>query len=137
MMLVALVIVIATIVVVLWPLFRARPTVPTGQSWERDRLDALLSRRDSALDAIRDLDFEYRLGNLSDGDYLELRERYRERAAEVLRRLDRVAGPASLAQRLVQARDSSSPRCPRCGEPVAGESERCGHCGGLLERGPS
>ena len=80
----------ATMAVILWPLLRARPAMATGQSWERDRLDSLLSRRDSAYDAIRDLDFEYHLGNLSEADYLELRERYRERAAGVLRRLDRL-----------------------------------------------
>lgn len=87
-----LVIVAATVAAILWPLFRARPGSDTGQSWERDRLDALLSRRDSAYDAIRDLDFEYHLGNLSEADYLELRERYRERAAGVLRRLNRLDG---------------------------------------------
>ena len=83
-----LLIVSATMAVILWPLFRARPAPDTGQSWERDRLDSLLSRRDSAYDAIRDLDFEYHLGNLSEADYLELRERYRERAAAVLRRVE-------------------------------------------------
>ena len=85
-----LVIIGATLAAVLWPMFRARPAPDTGQSWERDRLDSLLSRRDSAYDAIRDLDFEYHLGNLSEADYLELRDRYRERAAGVLRRLDRL-----------------------------------------------
>ena len=95
-----LLIVSATIAVVLWPLLRARPAPDTGQSWERDRLESLLSRRDSAYDAIRDLDFEYRLGNLSEADYLELRERYRERAAGVLRRLERLdrSSPVSMEE---------------------------------------
>ena len=105
-----LLIISATMAVILWPLFRARPAPDTGQSWERDRLDSLLSRRDSAYDAIRDLDFEYRLGNLSEADYLELRERYRERAAGVLRRLERL--------------DSSSPASEVEGQPVEIEHER-------------
>ncbi len=85
---VALVIVMASVAVVLWPLFRIRPIEASEHSWERDRLEGLLARRDSAYAAIQDLDFEYRLGNLSEGDYLELRERYRERAGRVLQRLD-------------------------------------------------
>ncbi|MBF8266545.1 MAG: hypothetical protein HW388_53 [Dehalococcoidia bacterium] len=97
----------ATVAVVLWPLFRARPAPDTGQSWERDRLESLLSRRDSAYDAIRDLDFEYHLGNLSEADYLELRERYRERAAGVLRRLERLDGsiPGSMEKGQPQEAD--------------------------------
>lgn len=47
--------------------------------------------RDAAYAAIKDLEFEYQLGNLSDEDYRQLREEYVERAARALRRLERSA----------------------------------------------
>src|SRR5690349_12728293 len=38
-----------------------------------------------AKQALRDVDFDYRLGNLDEGDYQELRQRYEERALLALR----------------------------------------------------
>src|SRR3990172_9536451 len=52
------------------------------------RREALLSQRDAAYAAIKELEFEHQLGNLSEQDFEDLRDRYRDRAAGVLQQLD-------------------------------------------------
>lgn len=71
-----------------YPLLRpARSLAVTGPIDGRRR-EEVLSRRDAAYAAIKELDFEYQLGNLSQQDYEDLRDRYRDRAAGVLQELD-------------------------------------------------
>src|SRR3990170_8251141 len=79
--------------------------------------DDLVSQRDTTYQALKDLEFEYNLGNLSDADYADLRERYRTQAAGILQRLDAAtedigpeeAPPAALA-------GSPGTTCPSCRE---------------------
>jgi hypothetical protein len=61
--------------------------------------DDLLAQRDSAYAAIKELEFEYHLGNLSQRDYEDLRARYRQRAADILRRLDAAEREAAAARK--------------------------------------
>lgn len=137
--LVALLIVIGAIGVVLWPLFRSKPVPYRGQSWERERLESLLARRDSAYDAIRDLEFEYQVGNLSKRDYLELRERYRLRAARVLEEMDGLppGEPPQEDKAEVSPRPDVPERdlCPACGQPREAGYRFCRHCGAMFEVG--
>jgi hypothetical protein len=52
---------------------------------------ALLEQKEAAVAALAELDFDHRLGNLSDSDYQDLRARYRSQAVEAFQALD-VAG---------------------------------------------
>ncbi len=49
--------------------------------------EAAADERDAAYTAIKDLEFEHELGNLSEEDYRELRAEYVERAARALQAL--------------------------------------------------
>ena len=51
---------------------------------EQERLE-LLERRDRALGALKELEFDHRTGKVSDEDYRELVGVLRQRAAEMLR----------------------------------------------------
>ncbi len=53
----------------------------------------LLARKEAALSALKELEFDYRTRKLSPEDYEELRTIYRLEAAEILKALDQ--GPAS------------------------------------------
>lgn len=72
-----------------YPLF-----TPTREenSPSSNALETLIAQRDSAYAAIRDLDFDFQLGKLSESDYRTLRERYKARAASVLQQIDAVSG---------------------------------------------
>lgn len=55
------------------------------------RLKALHARKESLYSAIRDIDLDYGLGKLTEGDYEELRQKYRVEAASVLKEIDALA----------------------------------------------
>lgn len=57
-------------------------------------LSDLLSEHDAVLQALRDLDFDYRLGKLSDQDYQALRAQYTARGVAILQQLDAATGLA-------------------------------------------
>ena len=95
--------------------------------------DDLVSQRDTTYQALKELEFEYNLGNLSDADYADLRERYRTQAAGVLQKLDTAtehidledAPPAALA-------GSPGTRCPSCSEAIVEGDSYCARCGARL-----
>lgn len=104
----------------------------------------LVSRRDAAYRAIKELDFEYQLGNLSESDYRGLRERYRREAAAILREMDVAAegesaadaapsGPATPATVPPPLAARADPPCPSCGEPTKAGDRCCLSCGASLE----
>ena len=81
--------VVGVIAFIAYPLF----STPEGKITETpDALDVLIAQRDSAYDAIRDLDFDFQLGKLSQTDYAPLREKYKMRAVDALKQIDALAG---------------------------------------------
>lgn len=83
------ILVVVVLAFIAYPLFssaedKSKPTA--------DALDSLLAQRDSAYDAIRDLDFDFQMGKLSQSDYDKLRDKYKLRAAEILKQIDDAGG---------------------------------------------
>ena len=58
---------------------------------EDDRLTELLGRKDAVLKAIKDLEFDYQVGKLSDEDYQLYDQRLRRQAVAVLQQIEQVA----------------------------------------------
>lgn len=75
---------LSALLVVIYPLLgldRAAVASAAGS----DALADVAERERSAKMALRDVDFDYRLGNLEEGDYHALRDRYEQRALAALR----------------------------------------------------
>ncbi|MCB0122810.1 MAG: zinc ribbon domain-containing protein [Caldilineaceae bacterium] len=87
-LLLALLIALAALGYVIWPLVsREVPLLPVEDS----RLTDLLARKDAALRAIKDLEFDHQVGKLADEDYQRLRERLNRQAIVLLQQLERFA----------------------------------------------
>jgi len=71
---------------VAYPLVR-----PPRREQEEEEGSELLSRRDATLGAIKELQFDYELGNLSPQEHRGLEEKYRARAMTILRELDQAS----------------------------------------------
>lgn len=56
----------------------------------KERLSELESRREALYAAIKELEFDYRMGKLSETDYKELDERYKLEALSLLKEIDAV-----------------------------------------------
>ncbi len=102
--------------------------------------DPLLERKTVILKNILDLEFEHRMGKLSDSDYASARTEMEEEAAAILDQLESAAPqPAAvekqLAKAVVAARTAPADGmlCPKCQAPNPRGNRFCGTCGAKLE----
>jgi uncharacterized protein with PIN domain len=110
------------------PFNRARGQAFASKSSARDEeLAELLSKKNSILMAIKDLDFDYEQGKLSEEDYLELRDHYKKQAVVLLRQIDELQMGRSR-----KARSQKGRVCPECGERVQKGDKYCSTCGAKL-----
>ena len=108
---VAIVLVLVALAAVSYPLLartqrRAAPPVTTASDVQR-----ILDSRDTLLRALRELEYDNRLGNLSERDYRSLRTGYEREAVEIYKALDARAGalPDDLEREVEIARAEVEP----------------------------
>lgn len=98
----------------------------------------LEDRKQAIYDNLRDLQFEYRLGKLSDEDYQQTKQALQRELAVVLAEIDETTKRLGLAPTRVTARTSpakqasarfSGTTCPHCGAMFPQSLKYCGECG--------
>ena len=83
---VALVLAIATFVFVTYPFFRrGSHAVDSG---EDEKLRELYSKRDTTYSMLKELEFDFQSGTLTEEDYRDLETRYKRKAITILRDID-------------------------------------------------
>lgn len=109
-----------------WPLFRARGA---GAAPELDAVSPLERQKLEAYGALKEVEFDRRMGKLSDDDYSALTQRYRQQALTAIAALEQ-------AKRGDSARRGRAPArlayCPSCGEKLAPRANFCSKCGQSL-----
>jgi hypothetical protein len=129
---------IATLAYVMWPLFRGageRATVPNARGAVPRRAE------DLAVRALREIEFDRATGKLSDSDYEQLKARFTADAVRAIRAAGDAAAPAHATtaspvtdtESLVRAARSGVRTCPLC-DTIAPEpgAVYCSTCGGFL-----
>jgi hypothetical protein len=132
-------------VLVLEPLLRAasgRAIVAPAPlfSDSDDEDDPRLIRRDRALAALKEIEFDRATGKLSDDDYETMKTRFTAEALSALREVDAAAEQparaAAAGDELVEQLISSARRrgrggkfCLECGAPLSGNGKFCLECG--------
>jgi rRNA maturation endonuclease Nob1 len=96
----------------------------------------LLDRKQAIYDNLRDLQFEYRLGKLSDEDYQQTKLSLQRELALVLaetqeltNRLDLKTMPVNAPQLKAKAQKPAGTLCPHCGASFSQNLKFCGECG--------
>lgn len=112
-------------------------------------VEDLYHRRESTYSALKELEFDYRTGKLSEIDYSELTTKYREEALEVLGEIERyekavdpeTEGAATPRRqpgtRLVQLERNAGAdlvECPQCGDENPVGARFCRECGRPVRR---
>lgn len=98
------------IAVISYPILRPKldPDAVEGgevdESVEDSALDSLVAQRDGVYAAIREIEFDRQIGNLSEGDYHDLRDRYKAKALATLKSIHDLEVAAAAAPR-AQAHD--------------------------------
>lgn len=96
----------------------------------------LEGRRAAIYEGLRDLQFEYRLGKLSEEDYQRTKQDLQKQLAAVLAEMDRIGGqnrPAPAAAVAAgsgkRGRKQATQTCPHCGARFEKAMRFCGECG--------
>jgi hypothetical protein len=107
----------------LHPLALSRSDTPIGR---------LNQRKETLLQNIADLDFEYNMGKLSEEDYASLRGNLKRQAMETLEQIDllresnAMIAPKGAAKAKAEPRDSF---CSQCGTQLNAGDRFCSSCG--------
>jgi hypothetical protein len=105
---------------------------------KNQELKRLAEEKARILSAIKDLDFEYKAGKLSDADYQRVRSEDLARAARIMARMETLVGGEE-APREEEARDAKEPKetsemtCPSCGQANPQNAKFCLRCGNRFE----
>jgi len=103
----------------------------------------LEERKATIYENLRDLQFEYRLGKLSDGDYQQTKKDLQKELAAVLAQID-AAEPANKRAAVAKAPAAAKPAvrpapspdavcaCPHCGARFPAMMKFCGECGKVI-----
>jgi rubrerythrin len=121
---------------------------PPSLTSEQERLEDLFANRDTAFQALRELNFDHRVGKITDEDFVAFEAHLKRNAAGTLRALDEWEGEADsdfnqVIERAVQARkqrlisetvaggsdEAGAWVCSRCGKPAFAADRFCGGCG--------
>lgn len=112
----------------------------------RENLINLQREREAVFGELRDIEFDYGLGKLDDKDYKDLKDRYRYKAAGILKKieeysklkslqvdefLDKEIEKEVLEYRNLRVEDQNSLVCNSCGEDVNVDNF-CSKCGAAL-----
>jgi len=91
----------------------------------------LEERKATIYDNLRDLQFEYRVGKLSDQDYRQTKQDLQKELATVLAAIDAIQGSAPPPAKPAPAPKPavSKPVCPHCGAKFPTPLKFCGECG--------
>src|SRR5580704_2711858 len=92
----------------------------------------LEERKAAIYENLRDLQFEYRVGKLSDADYQSTKVALQKELAVVLAEIDSVEKKAPAAVKPVAAKPAPGTLCPKCGAKFPRAMKFCGECGSVM-----
>jgi hypothetical protein len=127
---------LAAVALVLDPLVRPYAIRPERPPFEPED-DPLEQRKELALAALKEIEFDRATGKLDDADYERMKARYTAEALEAIRAADAAAAPVEPAmadpvEALIAARRKASKGrkfCTECGSELVGKGKFCVECG--------
>ncbi|MFH1647353.1 MAG: zinc ribbon domain-containing protein [Chloroflexota bacterium] len=148
---------------VAYPFFRSKPEHPATEDGGDGGLDDLRSRRDTTYSMLKEVQFDYQSGILTEEDYKDLETRYKARAITLLKDMDGLAAAESgddeiekrvralrrtanapkekgdiedeIEKRVRALRRKNEPAvCPGCGEKRPEGARFCPSCGQSLQQ---
>src|SRR3989338_2185751 len=101
---------------------------------EASHYNELVHKKETAYITIKDLEFDYRTGKLSQADYMELKNRYEAEALQTLKEIDGF-GEKKAIPTVEKVQEEGAVFCPKCGTKTKAEDNFCFKCGAKLPQG--
>ena len=131
---------------VLLPLFKEPKGNLEVELLAETELDRLLNRKAVVYSNLKDLEFEYKMGRLSDADFQRLEAGYKIEAGTILQRLDQLGASEDIEDTIEKdiavrrarlfpssrAGSQDMSRCPSCGAVASAGKKFCADCGQRL-----
>lgn len=124
---VSLLLIVAAGLFVAWPFFRAEA------NWldaDADTLSPLERQKTEAYTALKEAEFDWRTGKLSETDFAALQEKYRQQALAAIAAIEEARARSRRERKVAGVRQ---PRrvafCPSCGHAVSPSANFCAACG--------
>lgn len=127
----------AILIGILYPLFKPPERVSVRKPGIQDE-EELLEQKEQLLKEIKDIEFDYRLGKLSEEDYRDLSAKFKLKAVDIMKRIDIKDTSQEEKTATVSRGKKSAPHpapinfCPSCGAEVKAEDNYCSGCGRKL-----
>jgi len=124
-------ILILTLGVIGYPIFRKSKKPLEVLAGEGDTYHELLYKKDAAYTAIKDLEFDYQSGKLSEEDYSQMKEQFDREAISILEKIDQL----EKKEKKLAVPVSSKPKtvfCAQCGKRNQVKNNFCFSCGTKL-----
>ena len=143
-----------SLVFIAYPLFKEKWSVAASDGDEKFR--ELHSRRDTTYSMLKELEFDFQSGILTEGDYHDLEARYKRKAISILRDADNLEKGTEVGgdleeqvqkprrvmsnnldkeveEEVLKLRRSQGKFCPQCGTKSEEEDRFCASCGTKLK----
>jgi hypothetical protein len=134
---------------VLTPLFKEPPGNLEVELLAETELDRLLNRKAVVYTNLKDLEFEYKMGRLSDADFQRLESGYKLEAATILQKLDQLGIEKNIDENIERdvalrkarlypstgrqaSHHEETSKCPVCGADIISGKKFCADCGHRL-----
>ena len=113
---------------VVWPFIN--PNAPSGDV-VADSVSPLERQKLDAYAALRESEFDFRMGKLSDADYASLRDRYRHEALAAIAAIEdtRTRNKRERPRTATGKGERRIAFCPACGQRLPVRANFCGGCG--------
>lgn len=118
---------------VIFPIHNARSrSARFSKNNVNHRATELQERKEAIYEAIKDIEFDYQMGKLSEADFKELRQEYKNQAIDLLKKIDQTQhkkGKHRRGKTKNKGVSAAAGHCTSCGAPVTKEDRFCGNCG--------
>ena len=136
---IAILLTMLTFAFIAYPLFRRSPVY--AYSDEDEKSQELQSKRDTSYSMLKELEFDFQSGLLSEEDYRDLEARYKRKAISILRNIDDLAKGTDLEEeiekQILEQRQGKGRFCSQCGTRYQEEDRFCSQCGANIRQGGS
>ena len=133
---VTLVLTVLIFAFVTYPFFRQRAR--SVDSEEGEKLRELYSKRDTTYSMLKELEFDFQSGILTEDDYHDLETRYKKKAVSILKDIEGSGEEAGVEEQIEkhvqELRQGKRWFCPQCGQMFQEGDRFCSHCGASLSQ---